>query len=55
MNISKNAAQALWLCLVETQQAIALHLNDIDDQAYIAKLATQHATNNSVLTKIKRS
>jgi len=53
MVISEKAAQAIWLCLVETQQAIVLHLNDTGNPAYIKQLANQHAMNNLVLSKVK--
>lgn len=53
MQLTQKAAQALWICLVETQQAIVLHLNDTGDQKYIDVLAQQHRLNNAVLRKIK--
>ena len=52
-SMTNKVQKVLWLCLVETQQAIALHLNDTKDPRYISELAAQHTLNNQVLLKIK--
>ena len=49
MKQSYEAQQALWVCLVETQKAIALHMNDTTDPRYISELAAQHTLNSQVL------
>ncbi len=54
MKQSCKAQKALWICLVETQQKIALHLNDTTDLKYINELVSQHRLNNQVLEKIKQ-
>ena len=51
-NLMARRVTVLRDCLVQTQKAIALHVNDTEDRQYLNQLIDCHQTNNKVLRTI---